>query len=125
MDDHTELKRLRWELAGWTKHQAAELLGVSLNHYQKWESGRSPVPAYVIKMIEVYACGFLPGAPGWRWINGQLVAPNNDVFTPGQIMTITLLYAQISELKYQLKKHRPPVVVDAQEETQFPVLRRS
>lgn len=105
MDRHTELMRLRWEIAGWSKQQAADLLGVSLNHYQKWESGRAPIPKYAIKLIKAYACGFLPEVPGWRCINGSLFTPNNDVITIGQVQAIPYYLAHIAALKMELRKH--------------------
>lgn len=38
-----------------TQKQAADALGVGVDRYEKWESGRTPVPAqYVVPVCQLY-----------------------------------------------------------------------
>lgn len=87
-------------IASMRTEELAELAGVDPATARRWKSlGRLPEP--VRRLIEITALGKLDvlGWPGWRILRGELVSQENWTCTPGDVLAIPLLRAQLAALQ--------------------------
>ena len=92
-------------IARLTKHDVADLCGISPRTITSWEKNQAPVYAKTI-------CRLLSGFPygndwqEWRFANKLLWSPEGISFTPFEIRAIPYHHALIAELK---RKVRPDI----------------
>ena len=88
-----------------TAIQAAELCGVTLRTWQRWECSTNP-PKAVRELIRLHA-GYLPLWSGWQVRCGLLWSPEGVCFAEGELRALPFRYALLAELEKQL--YRPLV----------------
>lgn len=93
----------------------ADYLGVSIKTIRRWESINKP-PAAVTKLLQLLANDLSHLGKEWsgfRFIDGELVSPENDFIAPGKIrahkfllMTIDFRECENNKLKQELDQLR-------------------
>ncbi|AOU98027.1 hypothetical protein BI364_08690 [Acidihalobacter yilgarnensis] len=81
--------------AGLSEEQAAQIAGVSLRTWRRWERGESPMPTSAWQWFRTVTDGLplVKDWEGWGFKDGKLWSPENEGFTPGQIRSLTYLQA--------------------------------
>lgn len=74
-------------------------LNVHRTTVRRWLAGQVKIPGHQHQVIRMLL-GDLPGTcgkwTGWRFHDGQLVAPGGDAFSAGQVLSLVLLRQQLS-----------------------------
>lgn len=78
-----DVKTLRL-LARYSQRDAAELAGVSVRTWRRWERTDRPAPV-VLRWLR-YECGYMPGwPPGFRLERGGIRTPSGQLMPPNII----------------------------------------
>ena len=92
-----------------SRGELEELSGADRTTVARWKAGKARVPLAVLRLIEWrygrHMAGLLgPQWSGWYWDRaGDLHAPGwRRPFTPGEILALPMLYAQLAALRRQL-----------------------
>ena len=109
------LAKLSETLREFNLRQLIELIGESrlcfeLNIHPKtlyrWKTGRVPIPGrqhLAIRML----LGDLPGTDGqwtgWRFLRGELVAPNGEGFKSGDVLSLIILRQQLTAQRREIE----------------------
>lgn len=76
----------------------------------RWKRGQNVPPASARMILHRDLGCFDPAWRGWRVSHrGELVSPNHDVFSPGDVLASVLLYAQLSAYRAELAKARAEI----------------
>lgn len=102
-DPRHDLKRLI-ELIGLSRVQRH--LGVHRTTVQRWLSGRVRLPGAQALAVRALL-GDLPGTAGvwagWRFHDGELIAPGGDRYRPGDVLSLILLRQQLSAQQREIR----------------------
>ena len=102
------------ELYGIPAETIAALCKVNVRTARRWKKGERKMPE-AARMIMAGDLGAFDRAwRGWSFRDGKLISPDGWEASPGDVMSITLLRAQISA--YQAKERQ----IDALEEQPLP-----
>ena len=82
----------------------ARWTGVHITTARRWKRGEEP-PQSAATLIQILANGDLgfidPAWAGWRLDNGELVAPDQSRYTPGNVMAEPFLRMLIAEYQHK------------------------
>ncbi len=82
-------------------------LDVHRTTVRRWLSGQVKIPGHQHQAIRMLL-GDLPGTcgqwTGWRFYNGELIAPGGDHFRAGDVLSLILLRQQLSAQQRELER---------------------
>jgi hypothetical protein len=81
----------------------AALCGVDLSTARRWKNGTSRIPMTARKLLAGDLEAFDPVWRGWTVKRGELVSPEGWIATPGEVRSIPLLRARISQLERMVR----------------------
>jgi transcriptional regulator with XRE-family HTH domain len=82
--------------------EIARRCGVDIATARRWKRGITRTPQSALMILEGDLGAFDPAWRGWTLRDGQLISPEGWEATPGDVLSIPLLRAQIST--YQAKE---------------------
>ncbi len=89
-------------------------LGVHRTTIARWGSGVVQMPGAAHQAVR-HLLGDLPGTAGrwtgWRFHDGELIAPGGDRYTPGDVLAIRLQQQRVSALEHENRELRARVRV--------------
>ena len=82
-------------------------LNVHRTTVRRWLRGEVQIPGHQHQVIRMLL-GDLPGTcgkwSGWRFHDGELLAPGGDRFAPGQILSLVLLRQQLTAQRREIEE---------------------
>ena len=102
------------ELYGIPAETIALLCKVNVRTARRWKKGERRMPATARMILAGDLGAFDPAWRGWSFRDGKLISPDGWEASPGDVMSISLMRAQISA--YQAKERQ----IDALEEQPLP-----
>ena len=101
---HTQEIRNQRRNAHLSKKEAAEVCGVTIGNWRKWETGKVAMPRSTWAWFRVKTSGaFVAGGPeweGWALFEGKLYSPEDwGGLTAAVLRTWPYIHAQLSELR--------------------------
>lgn len=82
-------------------------LNVHRTTVRRWLAGQVKIPGHQHQVIRLLL-GDLPGTcgkwTGWRFHDGQLVAPGGDSFRPGDVLSLIILRQQLTAQRRELEQ---------------------
>lgn len=98
----------RWGVGNLTIEQAADVCGVSIKTWQRYESGITTIPKTSWYWLVTYTSGLIyhKNWDGWSFNDNKLITPEGYAYTPGEIRSI-FFYKQM----YRSKKITSPNVI--------------
>lgn len=87
------------ELYGITPAEIARKCEVDLATARRWKSGKTRIPSAARKLLAGDLSAFDPDWRGWVMRAGKLVSPEGWTYSPGEVLSLMLLRAQIAHLE--------------------------
>ena len=95
---------VRDALYGMPAHEIARICRVDVATARRWKRGATTPPAAALMILRADLGCLDPAFQGWRLRDGQLVSPEGWTASPGEVLSIPLMRAQIAS--YQAEQRR-------------------
>ena len=87
------------ETYGISAETIAALCGVNIATARRWKRGISRIPVAAKKLLAGDLSAFGREWRGWTIRDGKIVSPEGWAYTPGEVLSLTLLRAQVAHLE--------------------------
>lgn len=94
------------ELYGMPAAEIARKCEVDLATARRWKSGKSRIPPSARKLLAGDLSAFDPDWRGWVMRDGKLTSPEGWTYSPGEVLSLMLLRAQIAHLESLRRRER-------------------
>ncbi len=93
-------------LYGLPAEEIARICRVSLTTAKRWKRGKNSPPAAALMMLANDLGAFDPAWSGWCLRNGALISPEGWTASPGDVLSIPLMRAQIASYQAAQRQTR-------------------